>query len=109
MTKGNHRCKYILNPKHNMTKEILKSPVVSTTPLHVIPVSIIPSRYHLYTPGIQPLDTVRVSSSELCHVRSNDALIHFQSEMEKVLRRSSLQRISDCFATGVRKTKLPTA
>lgn len=95
-----------------MTKEILKSSVVSTTPLHVsMPIHIIPSRHcaDLYAPGIQPLDTVRVSSSELCPVRSSDALIHFQSEMEKVLRCSSLQRISDCFEIEVRKTKLPTA
>jgi hypothetical protein len=66
--------------------------------------------YDLYTPGIQPLDTVRISSLELYRpVRSNDALIHFQSEMEKVLRCSSLQRISDCFMTEVWKPNLPTA
>lgn len=66
-----------------------KTNATPKTPLHIMPVHITPSHRceSLYKLGIQPLDTVLVSSPELpMSPRSNDALIHFQSEIEKLLR-----------------------
>jgi hypothetical protein len=59
---------------------------------------------------MQPLDTVLVSSPELYgSPRSSDALIHFQSEIEKLLWCLSLWVVSRCSMKTGHGTKLPTA